>query len=60
MQMDTKEYLTIVKATINVEIHSDRPLTEEEVQDMMSEASYEIGGTFGDVRASSLLWTITR
>jgi len=49
MQMDTKEYLTIVKATINVEIHSDRPLTEEEVQDMMSEANYEIGGTFGDV-----------
>ena len=48
MRMDSEEYLTIVKATINVEIHSDRPMTEEEVQDMMSNASYEIGSTFDD------------
>ena len=46
MRMDSEEYLTIVKATINVEIHSDRPLTEEEVQDMLSNASYEIGDNF--------------
>ena len=41
------EYLTVVHATIKVEIHSDRPLTEEEVQDMMSEADYSIGDSFG-------------
>ena len=40
------EYLTVVHATIKVEIHSERPLTEEEVQDMMSEADYSIGESF--------------
>jgi len=43
---DHAEYLTVVKATVNVHIHSDRPLTEEEVQEMMSNASYEIGDNF--------------
>ena len=45
----SKEYLTVVVATIKVHINSERKLTESEVQEMMSEASYEIGGTFGDV-----------
>ena len=40
------EHLTVVKATVNVHIHSDRPLTEEEVQEMMANASYEIGNSF--------------
>lgn len=44
---DHSEHLTVVKATVNVHIHSDRPLTEEEVHLMMSEASYEIGQDFG-------------
>ena len=44
---DHSEHLTVVKATVNVHIHSDRPLTEEEVHQMMSEASYEIGQDFG-------------
>ena len=44
---DHSEHLTVVKATVNVHIHSDRPLTEEEVHEMMSEASYEIGQDFG-------------
>ncbi len=43
---DHAEHLTVVKATVNVHIHSDRPLTEEEVQEMMSNASYEIGDNF--------------
>ena len=43
---DHSEHLTVVKATVNVHIHSDRPLTEEEVQEMMSNASYEIGDNF--------------
>ena len=43
---DHSEHLTVVKATVSVHIHSDRPLTEEEVQEMMSNASYEIGDNF--------------
>jgi hypothetical protein len=43
---DHSEHLTVVKATVNVHIHSDRPLTEEEVQEMMANASYEIGNSF--------------
>ena len=43
---DHAEHLTVVKATVSVHIHSDRPLTEEEVQEMMSNASYEIGDNF--------------
>jgi hypothetical protein len=43
---DHSEYLTVVKATVSVHIHSDRPLTEEEVQEMMSNASYESGDNF--------------
>ena len=43
---DHSEHLTVVKATVNVHIHSDRPLTEEEVHEMMAEASYEIGENF--------------
>lgn len=43
---DHSEHLTVVKATVSVHIHSDRPLTEEEVHEMMAEASYEIGDNF--------------
>ena len=43
---DHSEHLTVVKATVSVHIHSDRPLTEEEVHEMMSNASYEIGDNF--------------
>lgn len=43
---DHAEHRTVVKATVNVSIHSDRPLTEEEVHEMMAEASYEIGENF--------------
>ena len=43
---DHAEHLTVVKATVNVHIHSDRALTEEEVHEMMAEASYEIGENF--------------
>lgn len=43
---DHAEHLTVVKATVSVHIHSDRALTEEEVHEMMSNASYEIGDNF--------------
>ena len=43
---DHAEHLTVVEATIRVHVHSDRPLTEEEVHEMMAEASYEIGENF--------------
>lgn len=43
---DHSEHLTVVEATIRVHVHSDRPLTEEEVHEMMSNASYEIGDNF--------------
>ena len=43
---DHAEHRTVVKATVNVSIHSDRPLTEEEIQEMMANASYEIGENF--------------
>ena len=43
---DHAEHLTVVKATGNVHIHSDRALTEEEVQEMLANASYEIGDNF--------------
>ena len=43
---DHAEHRTVVKATVNVSIHSDRPLTEEEIQEMMANASYEIGNSF--------------
>ena len=43
---DHAEHLTVVKATVSVHIHSDRALTEEEVHEMMANASYEIGDNF--------------
>tara|TARA_E500000081_G_scaffold92789_1_gene93860 strand:- start:355 stop:591 length:237 start_codon:yes stop_codon:yes gene_type:complete len=43
---DHAEHRTVVKATVNVSIHSDRPLTEEEIHEMMANASYEIGNSF--------------
>ena len=43
---DHAEHLTVVKATVSVHIHSDRALTEEEVHEMMANASYEIGTNF--------------
>ena len=43
---DHAEHRTVVKATVTVSIHSDRPLTEEEIHEMMANASYEIGNSF--------------
>jgi len=43
---DHSEHLTVVEATIRVHVHSDRPLTEEEVHELMAEASYEVGENF--------------
>ena len=43
---DHAEHRTVVKATVNVSIHSDGPLTEEEIHEMMANASYEIGNSF--------------
>ena len=40
------EHLTTVEVKIRVNINSDRPLTEEEVHEMLAEASYEIGENF--------------
>ena len=40
------EHLTVVEVKIRVNINSDRPLTEEEVHEMLAEASYEIGENF--------------
>jgi len=43
---DHSEHLTVVEAKIRVHVHSDRPLTEEEVHTLMAEASYEVGENF--------------
>ena len=44
--MNDQEHLTVVEVKIRVNINSDRPLTEEEVHEMLAEASYEIGENF--------------
>ena len=44
--MNDQEHLTVVEVKIRVSINSDRPLTEEEIQEMMADASYEIGDNF--------------
>ena len=43
---DHAEHRTVVEVKIRVSINSDRPLTEEEIQEMMADASYEIGDNF--------------
>ena len=43
---DHAEHRTVVEVKIRVNINSDRPLTEEEVHEMLAEASYEIGENF--------------
>ena len=39
------EHLTVVEVKIRVNINSDRPLTEEEVHEMLAEASYAVSYT---------------
>lgn len=43
---DHAEHRTVVEVKVRVSINSDRPLTEEEVHEMMADASYEIGENF--------------
>ena len=43
---DHAEHRTVVEVKVRVSINSDRPLTEEEVHEMMADASYEVGENF--------------
>ena len=51
---DHAEHRTVVEVKIRVSINSDLPLTEEEIHEMMAEASYEVGENFHRKLKSSL------
>jgi len=42
------EYFTTVTATVRITLRSERPLTEEEVGDVLSETPYEFGYDDGE------------
>ena len=41
------EYFTTVQVTVNLTIRSDEPLTEEDVEEFLSETPYEFGSDEG-------------
>ena len=45
--MSDKEYFTTVYATVKLTIRSDEPLDEEDVDEFLSETSYEFGDEYG-------------
>jgi hypothetical protein len=42
-EFEDQEYFTTVSATVKITIRSDRPLDEDQVQEFLSETSYEFG-----------------
>ena len=45
--MEDKEYFTTVQVTVKLTIRSDEPLTEEDVDEFLSETPYEFGDEEG-------------
>ena len=45
--MEDREYFTTVQVTVNLTIRSDEPLTEEDVDEFLSETPYEFGDDYG-------------
>jgi hypothetical protein len=45
--MEDREYFTTVYATVKLTIRSDEPLDEEDVDEFLSETSYEFGDEYG-------------
>ena len=45
--MEDREYFTTVQVTVNLTIRSDEPLTEEDVDEFLSETPYEFGDEQG-------------
>ena len=45
--MEDKEYFTTVQVTVKLTIRSDEPLTEEDVDEFLSETPYEFGDDYG-------------
>jgi len=42
-----EEYFTTVSATVKITIRSDEPITEADVDQFLSETSYEFGDDYG-------------
>ena len=45
--MEDREYFTTVYATVKLTIRSDQPLDDEDVDEFLSETSYEFGDDYG-------------
>ena len=45
--MEDQEYFTTVTATVRLTVRSDEPLTEEDVDEFLSEIPYEFGDDEG-------------
>ena len=45
--MEDREYFTTVQVTVKLTIRSDEPLTEEDVDEFLSETPYEFGDDEG-------------
>ena len=46
-EFEDKEYFTTITATVKITIRSDEPLTEEDVDEFLSETPYEFGDEYG-------------
>lgn len=46
-EFEDKEYFTTITATVKITVRSDEPLTEEDVDEFLSETPYEFGDDEG-------------